>query len=309
MAAKVPCRHERADPPRASGRGRPRRAAVVLHHGRGADEHDLLGFGDVLDPARRLHVVTPRAPLTAARLAGDDDTWSACRLSDPDTLLAAVARLADFHDELWERTGVGGGRPCWVASRWARDELCARPGRRSPGAGRISAMSAWFRPSKAGDPSRPAASTCAPSSPMVATTRSWTSRSRAPRATYSRPVGRRPYHESTRPTHRSGARPGRRRLGRRDAGPGLAPRLSARARRPAMRAAVRERRVETAGPEHREHLARGCANARKSLRASREACVLHCYQRARDGVSPRRTEDEHALGTAGRGRKQPGASA
>ena len=29
---------------------------LVLHHGRGADEHDLLGLGDVLDPERRLHV-------------------------------------------------------------------------------------------------------------------------------------------------------------------------------------------------------------------------------------------------------------
>ena len=37
---------------------------LVLHHGRGTDERDLLGLGDVLDPQRRLHVVTPRAPLT-----------------------------------------------------------------------------------------------------------------------------------------------------------------------------------------------------------------------------------------------------
>src|SRR4051795_7980809 len=36
---------------------------LVLHHGRGADENDLLGLADVLDPQRRLHVVTPRAPL------------------------------------------------------------------------------------------------------------------------------------------------------------------------------------------------------------------------------------------------------
>ena len=37
--------------------------ALVLVHGRGSDEHDLLGLADVLDPARTLHVVTPRAPL------------------------------------------------------------------------------------------------------------------------------------------------------------------------------------------------------------------------------------------------------
>jgi len=37
---------------------------LVLHHGRGADEHDLLSLADTLDPDRRLHVATPRAPLT-----------------------------------------------------------------------------------------------------------------------------------------------------------------------------------------------------------------------------------------------------
>jgi len=41
---------------------------LVLHHGRGSDENDLLGLADVLDPERRLHVVTPRAPLTLPAL-------------------------------------------------------------------------------------------------------------------------------------------------------------------------------------------------------------------------------------------------
>src|SRR5438477_1738 len=36
---------------------------LVLHHGRGTDELDLLGLGDALDPEPRLHLVTPRAPL------------------------------------------------------------------------------------------------------------------------------------------------------------------------------------------------------------------------------------------------------
>ena len=36
---------------------------LVLHHGRGADQHDLLPLADVFDPERRLHVVTPQAPL------------------------------------------------------------------------------------------------------------------------------------------------------------------------------------------------------------------------------------------------------
>ena len=43
---------------------------LILHHGRGADEADLLPLGDVLDPRRRLHVVTPAAPLTLPGLPG-----------------------------------------------------------------------------------------------------------------------------------------------------------------------------------------------------------------------------------------------
>ena len=40
---------------------------LVLHHGRGADELDLLGLADVLDPAQRLHVVTPGGLLRIPR--------------------------------------------------------------------------------------------------------------------------------------------------------------------------------------------------------------------------------------------------
>ena len=81
---------------------------LVLHHGRGADEHDLLGLADVLDPQRRLHVVTPRAPLTLPGWPGHH--WYVVPrvgYPDPDTFRAAYAQLAAFHDELWERTGVG----------------------------------------------------------------------------------------------------------------------------------------------------------------------------------------------------------
>jgi phospholipase/carboxylesterase len=78
---------------------------LVLHHGRGADEHDLLGFADVLDPDRRLHVVTPRAPLA---IGGGYHWYVVPRVGypDPDTFHAAYRKLAAFHDELWERTGI-----------------------------------------------------------------------------------------------------------------------------------------------------------------------------------------------------------
>src|SRR5271154_4167706 len=80
---------------------------LVLHHGRGTDEHDLLPLGDALDPQRRLHVVTPRAPL---RLPGSPGYhWylvPRVGYPDPDSFRAAYAELAAFHDQLWERTGI-----------------------------------------------------------------------------------------------------------------------------------------------------------------------------------------------------------
>jgi phospholipase/carboxylesterase len=80
---------------------------LVLHHGRGADEHDLLSLGDVLDPERRLHVATPRAPLTLPGWPGYH--WYVVPrvgYPDPETFHAAYRELASFHDQLWEVTGV-----------------------------------------------------------------------------------------------------------------------------------------------------------------------------------------------------------
>jgi phospholipase/carboxylesterase len=80
---------------------------LVLHHGRGADEHDLLGLADVLDPERRLHVVTPGGPLTVPGWPGKH--WYVVPrvgYPDPETFWSAHRRLAAFHDELWERTGL-----------------------------------------------------------------------------------------------------------------------------------------------------------------------------------------------------------
>jgi phospholipase/carboxylesterase len=81
---------------------------LVLHHGRGADEHDLLGLADVLDPGRRLHVVTPRGPLTLPGWPGRH--WYVVPrvgYPDHDTFHAAFDALAELHDSLWERIGVG----------------------------------------------------------------------------------------------------------------------------------------------------------------------------------------------------------
>lgn len=77
---------------------------LVLHHGRGADELDLLPLADALDPERRLHVVAPRAPLVLPGAPGYH-WYLVPRVGhpDPDTFRAAYEAVAGFHDELWQR--------------------------------------------------------------------------------------------------------------------------------------------------------------------------------------------------------------
>ncbi len=85
------------------------RGLLVLHHGRATNEYDLLPLADVLDAERRLHVVSPRAPLPYL----DGYRWyETPRVGhpDPDTFHAAYRQLAELHDELWERTGLAADR-------------------------------------------------------------------------------------------------------------------------------------------------------------------------------------------------------
>jgi phospholipase/carboxylesterase len=80
---------------------------LVLHHGRGTDARDLLGLADLLDPERRLRVVTPRAPLQLPGSRGYH--WYVVPrvgFPDHDTFHAARAALAELHDELWEEDGL-----------------------------------------------------------------------------------------------------------------------------------------------------------------------------------------------------------
>ena len=84
---------------------------LVLHHGRGTDERDLIGLADYLDPERRLRVVTPRAPLQLPGSPGYH-WYLVPRVGYPDreSFEAARAALAELHDGLWEETGIGPGR-------------------------------------------------------------------------------------------------------------------------------------------------------------------------------------------------------
>jgi len=81
---------------------------LVLHHGRGTTERDLLPLADALDPDRRLLVLAPRAPIGFPGTPGYH--WYVVPrvgYPDPETFAAAYAALADFHDAAWEETGIG----------------------------------------------------------------------------------------------------------------------------------------------------------------------------------------------------------
>ena len=85
--------------------------ALVLFHGRGADEHDLYPVLDLLDPERRLAGFTPRGPLS---FPPGGAHWYAVRelgYPDPETFATGFGLAAAWLDELGippERTVLGG---------------------------------------------------------------------------------------------------------------------------------------------------------------------------------------------------------
>jgi phospholipase/carboxylesterase len=83
--------------------------ALVLLHGRGADEHDLFPLLDVLDPERRLHGYTPRGPL--ALPPGGAHWYVVPRVGypDPASFWSSYRPLVEWIDALpHERVAVGG---------------------------------------------------------------------------------------------------------------------------------------------------------------------------------------------------------
>ena len=89
--------------------------ALVLMHGRGADEFDLLPLLDALDPRRRLVRIAPRAPLALA--PGGFHWYMSRRVGYPhrETFLAAYATLERFTAALpaalgvpWSKVAIGG---------------------------------------------------------------------------------------------------------------------------------------------------------------------------------------------------------
>jgi phospholipase/carboxylesterase len=139
------------------------RGALVLNHGRGADEHDLYGLLDALDPDRRLLGVTTGAPLTHGASTAAQAGAAPRRLPDippggrhwylvprvgypdPETFHASYGELTEFLDRLlaergveWGRTVIGGFSMGAVMSY----ATALGPGRPSPAA--ILALSGFI---------------------------------------------------------------------------------------------------------------------------------------------------------------------
>ena len=103
--------------------------ALVLFHGRGADERDLFPLLDALDPERRLLGVTPRGPLSLPPGGAHWYALGGIPTPNPETFLPTFAQVSAFLDALpvpIERVvlggfsqgavmsyalGLGGGRP------------------------------------------------------------------------------------------------------------------------------------------------------------------------------------------------------
>ncbi len=95
---------------------------LVLHHGRGTDERDLIGLADALDPAGRLHVVSPRAPLSLPGSPGFH--WylvPRVGYPDPETFDGRARGARGVRTTSCGRArGCRPQRRCWAGSRWAQ---------------------------------------------------------------------------------------------------------------------------------------------------------------------------------------------
>ncbi len=84
--------------------------ALVLFHGRGADEHDLFPLLDMLDPERRLVGATARGPLSLP--PGGAHWYVVMRVGypDPETFHATYSQVTEWLDGFLAEHGIAPGR-------------------------------------------------------------------------------------------------------------------------------------------------------------------------------------------------------
>jgi phospholipase/carboxylesterase len=103
--------------------------ALVLLHGRGADEYDLFPLLDALDPERRLLGITPRGPLSLPPGGAHWYRLGGIPTPDPGTFWPTYEAAAAFLDTLpvpMERVLLGGFSQGAVMS-WALGLGAGRP--------------------------------------------------------------------------------------------------------------------------------------------------------------------------------------
>jgi phospholipase/carboxylesterase len=84
--------------------------ALVLFHGRGADEHDLFPLLDALDPERRLVGATPRGPLSLPPGGAHWYVLAGIGTPDRETFLASYAAASEWLDGFLSEQGVAHDR-------------------------------------------------------------------------------------------------------------------------------------------------------------------------------------------------------
>ena len=119
--------------------------AIVLLHGRGTSEQDLLPLLDVFDPHERLVGAFPRGPLQLPPIGYHWYVVEEVGYPDPESFTATFERLGVWLEGLAERTGVPiehtvlGGFSQGAVMAWA---LALGPGRPRPAG--VLAMSGFI---------------------------------------------------------------------------------------------------------------------------------------------------------------------
>jgi len=84
--------------------------ALVLFHGRGANEHDLYPLLDFLDPERRLLGVTPRGPLSLPPGGAHWYKLQEVGFPDRETFLATYEEVGSWLDGFLDEHGIAHDR-------------------------------------------------------------------------------------------------------------------------------------------------------------------------------------------------------